>query len=254
MIIRFLRHATFVVELNGVKILVDPMLSRAEAMEPVQNAANSRRIPMMELPLNEEALGHLLEQIDGVLVTHTHRDHWDAWAVELLPKDIPLLCQPEDQARFSQAGFLAVQTVASEIHWKDILFTRTGGRHGTGEIGQKMGPVSGFVLQTKGEPSLYIAGDTIWCTEVESALRRYQPQVTVVNAGAAQFLSGDPITMTAEDVSQVCRALPMTQVVAVHMESINHCLLTRSQLRDKLQQEGLLAQVTIPADGETLEW
>jgi L-ascorbate metabolism protein UlaG (beta-lactamase superfamily) len=209
---------------------------------------------MVELPLDDEALQGLLEQIDAVLVTHTHRDHWDARAVELLPKTIPILCQPEDQAKISQAGFSAVQPVISELRWKDILFTRTGGRHGRGEIGQKMGPVSGFVLQAEEEPELYIAGDSIWCDEVESALSRYQPRVTVVNSGAAQFLSGGPITMTAEDVCQVCRVAPQTQVVAVHLETVNHCLLTRSQLKEKLRQEGLLAQVVIPADGEVLEY
>jgi Stress responsive A/B Barrel Domain len=39
---------------------------------------------------------------------------------------------------------------------------------------------------------VYIAGDSIWGVEVESALRRYQPEVTGVNSGAAQFLSGGP--------------------------------------------------------------
>jgi L-ascorbate metabolism protein UlaG (beta-lactamase superfamily) len=209
---------------------------------------------MVELPLDDEALQGLLEQIDGVLVTHTHRDHWDARAVELLPKTIPLLCQPEDQEKLSQAGFSAVQPVISELRWKDIRFTRTGGRHGSGEIGQKMGPVSGFVLQARGEPGLYLAGDSIWCAEVQRALRDYQPQVTVVNSGAAQFLSGGPITMTAEDVYQVCRAAPQTRVVAAHLETVNHCLLNRSQLKEALRQEGLLAQVAIPADGEVLEF
>jgi hypothetical protein len=47
---------------------------------------------------------------------------------------------------------------------------RTGGRHGTGEIGEKMGPVSGYVLRGPGEPVVYIAGDTVWCPEVAAAL------------------------------------------------------------------------------------
>jgi L-ascorbate metabolism protein UlaG (beta-lactamase superfamily) len=251
--IHFLRHATFIVKLNGMNLLVDPMLSRAEAMEPVQNAANQHRIPLTELPLDDAALQQLIEQVDAVLVTHLHRDHWDARAVELLPKHILLLCQPEDQARLGQAGFTAVQPVASEFRWQNIIFTRTGGRHGTGEIGQKMGPVSGFVLRAAGEPTLYIAGDTIWCEEVAQALLTYQPEVTIVNAGAAQFLTGDPITMTAEDVVQVCRAQPKTRVIAVHMEAVNHCLLTRRQLRERLEQEGVSAQVTIPADGDLIE-
>ena len=59
--------------------------------------------------------------------------------------------------------------------------------------------------------------------------------------------------MIAEHVAKVCHALPDTYVVPVHMEAINHCLLTRDELRGELQREGLAQRVEIPADGETLE-
>ena len=72
----------------------------------------------------------------------------------------------------------------------------------------------------------------------------------VVNAGAAQFLHGDPITMTSGDVVRVCRAAPHAQVVAVHMEAINHCLLTREELAQQAENAGV--RVVIPADGETV--
>jgi len=215
--IHFIRHATSIVRMGAVTILVDPMLSRAGAMDPVQNAANERRIPLVELPLDDEALQRALGQVDLVLVTHTHRDHWDARAIELLPKGLPVLCQPEDSARIGDVGFSSVAPIEAELERRGVRFARTGGRHGTGEIGQRMGPVSGFVLRLGGEPSLYIAGDTIWCPEVADALERHRPDVTIVNAGAAQFLTGDPITMTAADVGQVCRTLPSTRVIAVHM-------------------------------------
>jgi hypothetical protein len=39
----------------------------------------------------------------------------------------------------------------------------------------------------------------------------------------------------------------------VHMEATNHCLLTRDELAEELQREGLAERVEIPADGETLE-
>ncbi len=250
--IHFLRHATLVLHLNSLKILVDPMLSQAEAMDPVGNAANARRIPMVELPLADDALTALLASLDAVIVTHTHRDHWDERAAQLLRKDIPLFCQPEDIEKFQAAGFAAVQPIQSEFDWQGIHFTRTGGQHGTGDIGKRMAPVSGFVLQARGEPRLYIAGDSIWCSDVENALRDHQPQVTILNAGAAQFLVGDPITMTADDVVTVCKALPSMKVVAVHMETINHCLLTRAQLKERLEAEGLSGQVNVPQNGETV--
>jgi hypothetical protein len=116
-----------------------------------------------------------------------------------------------------------------------------------------MGPVSGFVLTGANEPTLYIAGDTIWCPEVESALERHLPDVVVVFAGAAQFHNGDPITMSAEDIYRVAKKAPQARVVVAHMESWNHCLLSRSELRDFLSGKGLAGQVLVPENGEWIE-
>ena len=251
--IHFLRHATLVLAIEGLYILVDPMFSPAGAMPPVANAADQRRIPLVDLPLAEVELNYMLDHIDAALVTHTHRDHWDDRAVELLPKQLPILCQPEDESKIRQAGFAAVLPIPARRQWRGVEVHRTGGQHGTGEIGARMAPVSGFVLRAAAEPTLYLAGDTIWCPEVEQALQDHQPDVVIVNAGAALFLSGGPITMTADDVAQVCRALPPAEVIAIHMEAINHCLLTRSELLARLEEQGLEGRVMIPGDGTLVE-
>jgi L-ascorbate metabolism protein UlaG (beta-lactamase superfamily) len=251
--IHFLRHATLLLTLNNLTILVDPMLSPLEAMEPIANAGNQRRIPMVPLPLTAEELQQTCQNIDAVLVTHTHRDHWDASAQELLPKDLPILCQPEDQASIEQAGFSEVLPVTRQLTWRGLQIERTGGHHGTGKLGEKMGPVSGFCLHTASEPGIYIAGDTVWCEEVEQALTGLVPAIVVLNAGEATYVTGGgPITMNADDVCQVCRSRPEARVVAVHMETVNHCILTRAALQERLKAEHLQEQVLIPRDGEIL--
>ncbi|GHO46880.1 MBL fold metallo-hydrolase [Ktedonospora formicarum] len=251
--IHLLRHATLVITSGNHTILVDPMLSPAQAMEPIANAGNQLRIPMVELPLSSMELQTLLGKIDAVLVTHTHRDHWDSSAQSLLPKHLPILCQPEDQGVFEQAGFSTVLPIEQQRNWQGLQIFRTGGQHGSGELRKKMGPVSGFVLAAAGEPSLYIAGDTIWCPEVEQALKHFSPNIVVLNAGAASYITGGgPITMNEDDVCQVSRALPQAQVIAVHMEVVNHCLLTRANLRARIEAEGLEKQVLIPHDGEAI--
>jgi L-ascorbate metabolism protein UlaG (beta-lactamase superfamily) len=249
----FIRSATFILRLDGTAILVDPMLNPAGAVEPVPQTPNPRRNPLVDLPFDDAALRRLLAGVGGVLVTHLHRDHWDPRAVELLARDLPIFCQPEDEARIRADGFAQVQPIGEAYEWRGVRFTRTAGQHGTGEIGRRMAPVSGFVLERAASPTLYIAGDTIWCPEVEEVLRRHRPAVTVVNAGGARFLTGDPIIMTAGDVVQVCRTAPNTRVVAVHLEALNHCLLSRAELRAALEREGLSGQVLIPADGETID-
>ncbi len=252
--IRLIRHACLIVEYAGRRLLVDPQLDPAGARPAVENTPNLRNNPLVDLPVPVQ---ELLRGVDAALVTHTHRDHWDGTAEKEIPKDLPLIGQPEDEPKFRAAGFKNVLPIVRTagggrptLAWRGISLHRTGGQHGTGEIAKKLAPVSGFVLRAAGEPTLYIAGDTIWCDQVAGPLREFKPDVTVLNAGGARFLQGDPITMTPEDVIAVCQAAPRTQVVAVHMDAINHCIVTRRDLAFQLEAERLAQRVTIPEDGE----
>ncbi|BCU81644.1 MBL fold metallo-hydrolase [Polycladomyces abyssicola] len=241
--IKLIRHATFQIRYAGVELLVDPMLSKAGSLPPTTNTPNQRSNPLVSLL-----------HPDVILLTHLHRDHFDDEAVNRLPKHIPILCQPPDQESLHKKGFMDVRPINKQVSYKGIRFSRTGGQHATGEIGQKMGPVSGFVLQAQGEPSLYLTGDTIWCPEVETALMTYRPEVVVVFAGAAQFLTGDPITMAKEDVRKLRQAVPNSEITVAHMEVWNHCLLTREELKRDLADQGLIEGVWVPEDGEEREF
>lgn len=251
--IQLIRHATLIIEYSGHTLLVDPMLDEVAARPPIHNSPNPRNNPLVPLPLPAE---QFLPKIEAVLVTHTHSDHWDATAEKLLPKGVSLFGQPEDEAKFQAAGFTAVHPVQQSLEWDGINISRTGGQHGTGEIAKKMAPVSGFVLKAGGEPTLYIAGDTIWCSAVQDALDLHEPHAIVLNSGGARFLEGNPITMAAHDVVTVCRRAAKAKVVAVHMDAINHCLLTREDLAFQLEAERAGGRVAIPGDGEWVasEW
>ncbi|MBO9732224.1 MAG: MBL fold metallo-hydrolase [Chitinophaga sp.] len=248
--IQFLRNATLLLEWNNKRILVDPMLGAKDSLDTVANAANTLRNPLTELPVSEAALKELLTTLDAIIVTHRHRDHWDVTAQAILPKHIPVFCQPADVTALTEQGFTQLHAVDTSVVWENITVTRTGGQHGTGEIGKKMAPVSGFVLQ-EGPMTLYIAGDTIWCEEVNAAMDTFQPNYVVVNAGAAQFLQGDPITMTVADVITTIQHPAKSKVIAVHMEAINHCFLTRKALGAAVSAAGLSA--IIPEQGEWIK-
>ena len=244
--LRLIRNATLHIRVAGRCLLIDPMLDPAGARPPVEDTPNPVRNPTVELPEPPEIVAGGLH---GVIVTHLHRDHLDDTAVELLDKGLPVFGQPEDAERLRERGFADVRPVDDELEWNGIRLTRTAARHGTGRIGELMAPVSGFVVTAAGEPVLYAAGDTIWCDEVAAVLDERRPDVIVVNAGAARFLEGDPIVMTADDVVTVARRAPGARVVVVHLEAINHCPLTRADLHQRLRDEGLTDRVTVPEDG-----
>jgi L-ascorbate metabolism protein UlaG (beta-lactamase superfamily) len=246
-----IRNATLLLEMGGRRLLVDPALDPAGARPPIPNTADPRPNPLVELPRPAD---EIVAGVDAVLVTHLHADHFDDAAVALLERRVPLACQPPDEPILRERGFTDVRPVAGGIDLCGIGVARTGGRHGTGDIGRRMGPVSGFVLRAAGEPVLYVAGDTIWCDEVDAALAEHDPDVVVVNAGGARFLEGDPIIMDADDVVETARAAPRATVVAVHLEALNHCPITREELRAAVDDAGVGTRVRIPADGETLRF
>jgi L-ascorbate metabolism protein UlaG (beta-lactamase superfamily) len=245
------RNTTLLIDLAGRRLLLDPMLDPAGARPPVPQTPNPRPNPTVGLPLAPE---HVVAGLDAVLVTHLHQDHLDAAEVRLLPKDLPVLCQPGDQAALAGHGFADVRPVEGALELDGLRVARTGGRHGRDELAEALGPVSGFVLTGSGEPTLYVAGDTVWCPDVEEAIAEHHPDVIVVNACGARFLVGEPIVMDADDVVALARAAPEAIVVAVHLEAISHCLVTRAELRERLDAEGLAEAVLLPADGEAMSF
>lgn len=230
------RSATIVLELRGQRLLVDPMLDDVGARPPIENTANPVRNPTVPLPFPAE---EVVRGLDAVLVTHRHRDHLDARAEALLPRDVPVFCQPEDEEALRELG-LDAQPVADELEWCGLRIARTPARHGHGAVGDALGPVSGYVLD-----DLYLAGDTVWYDGVAETIERHRPRVAVVNAAGAEFLEGGLIVMGVDDVREVVARVPV--VVAVHLEALNHCHLTRSVLR------AAVPRLLVPEDGETLE-
>ena len=244
--LRLIRNATLIVTVAVAAWWWTRCSTRRALARRWRTPPNQVRNPLVELP---EPAQVVVTGLDAVLVTHLHRDHLDDTAISMLPKDLPVFCQPEDAETLRGHGFADVRPVGDALDWDGLRIARTAGRHGTGEIGEAMAPVSGFVIEAPGEPVLYVAGDTIWCDEVAAAIDRHAPDVVVVNAGGARFLEGDPIVMTADDVVAVARHAPDARVVAVHLEAINHCPLTRADLHQRLHDEGLTERVTVPEDG-----
>lgn len=241
-----IRHSTLRIDVAGHTVLVDPQLDPAGAREAVPNTPNPRRSPLVDLPVAPEAV---VAGVDAVLLTHTHQDHWDATARELIPHDTPIFCQPADAERLHADGFIDARPVHADAKLDELLIARTDGRHGTGEIGEAMGIVCGFVLHAPGEPSVYLAGDTILCQEVLDAVEEHRPRVIVVNGSGARFNTSDAIVMDNDDIVELARAVPNAQIVVVHLDTVSHGTETRADVRARLQAEGLADRVLVPEDG-----
>jgi len=234
--VTLVRNATLLATVGDTTFLVDPLFASRGALPPIDDTPNDRANPLVPMP--DVDLSH-----DAVIVTHRHPDHFDDAAKSELDADVPLFCQPAEADAFVDDGFTDVRPVEDAAAFEGDTLHRTPGRHGHGELAEKMGPVSGFALES--EATLYLAGDTVWYERVAETLDRFEPDAVVLNGGAARFNQGEPITMGVADVAAVREATDAA-VAAVHMEAINHCLLSREELRS--ETDGVL----VPEDGEEI--
>ncbi|PTA68529.1 MBL fold metallo-hydrolase [Deinococcus arcticus] len=244
--VQLIRNATLRLTYAGHTLLVDPFLADIHTQPSLAGRSLN---PTVALPLPAD---EVVRGAELALVSHLHLDHIDLTPPRL-PPHLPLLAQPGDVAALRAAGFTAVQGLDRDTIWSSIHLSRTGGTHGTGRVGQAMGEVSGFVLRAPGEPTLYLAGDTIWTDEVRAQIETHAPDVIVTHSGGARLQDTLIIMDTAQTLA-LAAAAPQATVVAVHLDAYDHMTVTRQTLRAAAQQAGLGRRLLVPGDGETLEW
>jgi len=243
--LQLIRSATLRLEYAHHRFVIDPYLA-AKLTRPSYTGASPN--PLVDLPCSPQ---EVIAGIEMALISHLHSDHFDPAAQELLPKTIPILCQPGDAAEIESMGFRSVTPVKDTVNRQGIRITRTPCQHGTGAVLGEMGDAFGFVFEAVNEPTVYWAGDTIWCEVVAEMIHRMQPDVIITHSCGAMWGDQVLIVMDAAQTVAVCRAAPNSTVIATHMEALDHATVTREALRKYAETQGIKPRkLLIPLDGE----
>ncbi len=259
--IHHLRNATLVIESGDHHILIDPMLSQKGELPSFTYFRHPpERNPIVQLPDHASVI---LERVTLCLITHsqkwgiealTHSDHLDPAGKSFLRENqVPVVCrrQDADYMRKHQIGVEAQLNYWEPVPWHGGQIMAVPAQHGHSWMHRLMANGAGFYLELPGEPSVYISGDTVFTDDVRRALTELKPDITVVAAGGASLDVGGPILMPMKEVIDFIELAP-NRVMANHLEALNHCPITRLDLKRELEKRDLLAKTLIPDDGETL--
>jgi len=259
--IKQIRNATMVLDYNGVRFLIDPMLGEKGSYPPFPSLRGDESNPLIDLP---ESIESITDSIDAVIVTHTHIDHWDPKAIEVLDKNLTIIVQNEyDADVIKKDGFENVQILENRKEVNGVFLNKTPGKHFTDEETKVMmdkytsvTDTMGIIFSSKNEKTIYLSGDTIWYEEVENVLNTYQPEIIILNAGGNQFEMNDEdsekgrLLMNEHDMYEVYKASPQSTIIASHMEAVNHWYTSKDDLKQMAEKHDFLDQLFVPNDGE----
>jgi L-ascorbate metabolism protein UlaG (beta-lactamase superfamily) len=150
--IRYVGHSTVLIDLDGVRLLTDPLLRR-------RVLHLHRRSPIDLEPLRNP---------DGVLISHAHRDHLDVpslrkvdrTATAVVPRGLAQVVEPLEFARLMEID------EGESVSFEPVEVRATHAEHDERRrLGRLRGATLGYVIS--GSHRIYFAGDTSLFPEMD---------------------------------------------------------------------------------------
>jgi L-ascorbate metabolism protein UlaG (beta-lactamase superfamily) len=165
-------HSTFLIQLDGITILTDPIFGDASPL--------FKRIFPPSIALNQ------LMPIDYILISHNHRDHMDAESLlQLRHHNSHILVPHGDKRWFVRRGFRLVE---EKIWWESSTFKRSDGdlkftflpaHHWSQRslFDRNKSLWGSWMIEYKGS-TIYFAGDTAYAAHF-SKIRTQFPSIDI---------------------------------------------------------------------------
>lgn len=257
--ILFIGTATVLLRYAGFTILTDPnFLHKGEHVHLHYGIRSARRtnpaIEMEELP-----------QLDLIVLSHMHEDHFDRVVEQKLDKNLPIITTPHAAAKLKQKGFQATQALDT---WETLTVTKGDnllnisampGRHGPGVLNALLPPVMGSMLEFQNSTKetkyrLYITGDTLLYEQLQQIPQRYPDiDLALLHLGGTKVF-GILLTMDAVQGVQAIKIIAPHVAIPIHY---NDYTVFKSPLEDFMKAvtaAGLETQVQYLSHGETYKF
>ncbi|WP_317896567.1 MBL fold metallo-hydrolase [Aurantibacillus circumpalustris] len=243
-------HSSYLLKINGLIILVDPVFS-----------GNAAPISFMVKAFDgsNEYQPEDFPKIDILLLTHDHYDHLDyKTVVKLKLKINKIVCSLGVGSHLEHWGFS--QKIIHELDWwetfteQEINLTATPGRHFSGR-GIKRGQSlwSAFILKTK-KYNLFLGGDSGYDTHFKTIGEKFGPfDLSILECG--QYNKSWPnIHMMPEETAQAAIDIKSNVLLPVHWGKFTLAMHDWDEPINRLTKkaEELNLKVATPKIGEPL--
>ncbi|MET7795570.1 MBL fold metallo-hydrolase [Streptomyces decoyicus] len=222
--LRFIGNATTLLTFGDLTLLTDPNFLHRGQYAYLGYGLVSRR-------LTEPALGvdELPPDLDAIVLSHLHGDHWDRTARRHLDRSLPVVTTPHASRRLH--GLHRFHRAVGLRTWQDhtlvskgtqVRITALPGRHAKGALTFLLPPVMGSLLEfgPAGGPvrfRLYVTGDTLLYDGLAEIGSRYPHlDFTVLHLGGTLLPGGFMVTMDGAQGAELVSRLRTSKALPVH--------------------------------------
>ncbi|MFG2041791.1 MBL fold metallo-hydrolase [Dactylosporangium sp. NPDC048998] len=219
----FIGTATVLLRLGGFTVLTDPnFLHRGQRAYLGHGLWTKRRTePAME--------AGQLPELDGIVLSHLHGDHFDRVARRTLPRDVPVLTTRPAARQLRKWRFDGAVGLRD---WDDVVLRRAGeslrvtavpARHGPTGVHLAMPATMGSILDWEREGErrlrLYITGDTRFSSRLLREIPRRFGDIDamLLHLGGTR-LFGVLVTMDAWEGVALSRMVRPRRIVPIHYD------------------------------------
>lgn len=246
--ITFIGGPTALLEYAGLTIITDPTFDPPGVYD---EPGDSRLVKTHGPGIRRSEL----PEIDLVLLSHhSHMDNLDYEGLELIAQGVPTVSTRE------AASDLWGGSVVGYDDWEthelgDVMITVVPALHGPPGTEALVGTVVGFVLESDGEPTVYVSGDNASLGLVEQIAERFPDiEIAVLFAGAARVPRIDgALTLSGADAAAAAGILGAGVVVALHTDDWEHFSEGRAEVERAFADAGLDEVLASTPRGERVE-
>jgi L-ascorbate metabolism protein UlaG (beta-lactamase superfamily) len=241
--VTFIGNATTVLQLGSFTLLTDPAFGPAGSRVHLGYGAWTKR-------LRDPAL-HALEgvELDAVLLSHLHGDHFDRSAQARLPAGLPIITTPQARRRLLRRRFETVHGLPTwERHeWsrgRELLrVTAVPGRHGPGLVDKLLPDVMGSILELEADGhrllTLYITGDTLYDANLAQIPRRFgEIDAMLIHLGGTRLL-GMLLTMDARQGADLTQLIRPDRTIPIHTDDYRVFTSPPEHFLTRAREQGL---------------
>ncbi|GGV22218.1 MBL fold metallo-hydrolase [Streptomyces griseoflavus] len=242
--ILFIGNATLLIRYGDLTLLTDPNFLHRGQLAHLGYGLVSRRLS--EPALDVAGLPH--EDLDAVVLSHLHGDHFDRVARRGLDRGLPFVTTPHASRvlqglhGFHRAVGLRTWQSHTLVRGDSLLrVTSLPGRHAPGPARLLLPPVMGSLLEF-GDRSgtvrlvLYLTGDTLMYDGLREIARRFPDiHLAVLHLGGTTLPGGMVVTMDAGQGAALLDVIRPRHVLPVHYDDYT---VFRSPLTDFLTEAG----------------